>query len=268
VVEWRVVNAAEHGWAQQRKRVFILAYHQSTSLGQATLGCDAADCLQTSGVMAQAFALQPLAKVAMKSFALSGDPVLAQAELQARTDKKSPFLRGGLYANGVVSTAKVKPAIGVCEAAKAVGVHTLGDVIAKTSALGTTAAESFFIVAAQEARWREVKGAHSNLRTTADGFQWTYSEGALSFPDRLDRASRTVITSEGGSCASRTKHVVQDASGRLRRLLPDELDELSGFPRGWTACPGVSDSKRARLVGNALVTGVVRQIGEVLAKHV
>lgn len=29
-VEWRVINAAEYGFPQKRRRVFIFAYHEST----------------------------------------------------------------------------------------------------------------------------------------------------------------------------------------------------------------------------------------------
>jgi len=32
--EWRVVNSADYGFAQRRKRIFITAYHSSTLLGQ------------------------------------------------------------------------------------------------------------------------------------------------------------------------------------------------------------------------------------------
>lgn len=90
----------------------------------------------------------------------------------------------------------------------------------------------------------------------------------MSFPDPLDRPARTIITAEGGSAASRFKHVVQANDGRLRRLLPEELETLNGFPRGFTALDGVSDTKRAFFMGNALVTGIVKRIGDALAAAV
>ena len=52
--------------------------------------------------------------------------------------------------------------------------------------------------------------------------------------------------------------------GRLRRLLPVELERLNGFPEGWTAT-GMSDRWRAFVMGNALVVGVVDRIGRGLA---
>lgn len=60
----------------------------------------------------------------------------------------------------------------------------------------------------------------------------------------------------------RTKHAVQDHTGQLRRLIPDQLDKLSGFPRGWTNAAAASAIQRAKFLGNALVTGVAMQIGK------
>jgi DNA (cytosine-5)-methyltransferase 1 len=110
-------------------------------------------------------------------------------------------------------------------------------------------------------QWQFMKGAKAVERVSASGHAYTFSEGAMSFPDPLDRPARTIITSEGGRAASRTRHVVCAQDGRLRRLTPEELEVLNGFPRGFTAMQGISDSKRAFLMGNAVVTGLVARIG-------
>ena len=60
-------------------------------------------------------------------------------------------------------------------------------------------------------------------------------------------------------------HVVEQ-DGRLRRLVPDELDQLQEFPKGWTS--GMSDGHRAFCMGNALVTGIPHRIGKVLAADI
>ena len=86
----------------------------------------------------------------------------------------------------------------------------------------------------------------------------------MAFPDSTSQPSRTILTGEGGRGASRTKHVVEQ-DGRLRRLVPDELDQLQMFPKGWTDT-GMSDGRRAFCMGNALVTGIPHRIGKVLAE--
>lgn len=49
---------------------------------------------------------------------------------------------------------------------------------------------------------------------------------------------------------------------RLCRLVPVEFERLTGFPDGWTE--GLPDTRRAFMMGNALVVGVVQRIGKVL----
>lgn len=89
----------------------------------------------------------------------------------------------------------------------------------------------------------------------------------MSFPDSLDKPSRTIITSEGGSSPDRCRHVIKDDTNRLRRLTPIELERLNMFPDNHTEHPNVSNSKRAFLMGNALVCGIVTKIGEELEKR-
>ena len=83
------------------------------------------------------------------------------------------------------------------------------------------------------------------------------------FPDNLENASRTIITGEGGSSPSRFKHVINTKYG-LRRLTPVELEKLNGFPKDHTKLEGITDTKRAFFMGNALVCGVVKIIGDFL----
>ena len=61
VVEWRVINAADYGMPQRRRRVFILAYAPGTPQHEAlTSGNDILGWIENTGVHAQAFPIQPL----------------------------------------------------------------------------------------------------------------------------------------------------------------------------------------------------------------
>ena len=121
----------------------------------------------------------------------------------------------------------------------------------------------FWIDEGSLSKWSYLKGAKKEKREAKSGFEYTYAEGPVTFPDSLDKPSRTILTGEGGKGASRMKHVVKQ-DGRLRRLVPDELDQLQMFPRGWTD-DGMSDGHRAFCMGNALVTGIPHRIGKVIA---
>ncbi len=116
-------------------------------------------------------------------------------------------------------------------------------------------------------------------RDTVSGasFAYGYKEGGMAFPDPLDAAGRTIITSEGGASVSRFKHVICDdcanagkklshncaKEGQLRRLFPRELEAMNGFSEAHSkACEQlrISDGRRAFFMGNALVVGVVERI--------
>ena len=122
--------------------------------------------------------------------------------------------------------------------------------------------EEFFISESELEKWKYLKGAKKELRTASNGHEYYYSEGPVTFPDDLNKPSRTIITGEGGKSPSRFKHVVKTKSGKLRRLTPIELEKLNMFPPNHTV--GAPDTKRAFFMGNALVVGVVKKLGQSL----
>jgi DNA (cytosine-5)-methyltransferase 1 len=123
--------------------------------------------------------------------------------------------------------------------------------------------EEFFIREEQLQQWAYLKGAKREQREAKNGHRYEYSEGAIAFPDPIDQPSRTILTGEGGSTPSRFKHVIQTADGRYRRLVPVELELLNGFPEDWTNT-GMSDGRRAFMMGNALVVGLVKRVGSAM----
>ena len=168
--------------------------------------------------------------------------------------KVTPFRNSGLVQDFKVWTTDLQPYY-------AGPYQTLGDILQDDEDVDP----SFFIAEETVETWRYLKGAKAEPRTHRSGFTYNWSEGAIAFPDPLDKPSRTVLTGEGGSSPSRFKHVIETKSGRLRRLMPVELERLNGFPDNWTA--GIADNRRAFLMGNALVVGVVRTIAESLVER-
>lgn len=122
----------------------------------------------------------------------------------------------------------------------------------------------YFVPEEKLAQWEYLKGAKNVERVAKNGHRYQYNEGAIAFPDPLDHPSRTVLTGEGGSTPSRFKHIIETSNGSLRRLTPIELERLNGFPDDWTNT-GMPDGRRAFMMGNALVVGLVGRVGQVLA---
>jgi DNA (cytosine-5)-methyltransferase 1 len=166
----------------------------------------------------------------------------------------TPFARAGVMWNRSVWTRDVE--------ANYDGPHqVLGDVVQSDDAVPP----EFFIAGDRIDTWRYLKGAKRENRMTNEGFVYAYTEGAIAFPDPLDRPSRTILTGEGGSTPSRFKHIVEASDGRLRRLTPVELERLNGFPDDWTNT-GMSDGRRAFMMGNSLVVGLVERVGAEVAQ--
>jgi DNA (cytosine-5)-methyltransferase 1 len=247
-VEWRVINAADYGFPQRRRRVFIVGRPAGSFAGRNPL-----DVMLSEGVLAKALPVLSDAGT-LTSIELSSDLTKLTDHFGAGGGA-SPFKNAGIMIDGAVNTAEVKPDP---TAAQADGPHLLRDVLVDE----VDVPASFFIDESALPAWDFIKGAKRFDRLHASGGAYTYSEGAVPFPDPIDRPSRTILTSEGGSSANRSRHVVRTPSGRLRRLLPIELEALDGFPPDWTA--GMPDTKRAFMMGNALVVGVVTRIGQAL----
>jgi len=183
---------------------------------------------------------------------IGDDPVVLSQEFSKRQPSQSPFDCVGIMVDGMVWTMKVMP--------KYKGVRTmLGDVLVHENDVPA----EFFIDAKNIEQWKYLKGAKKEQRKSDEGFAYNYSEGAMMFPDDLNKPSRTIITGEGGSAPSRFKHIVKTETGRLRRLTPVELERLNMFPDNHTEGP--TSITRAFLMGNALVTGVIQKLGHALA---
>ncbi len=248
-VEWRVVNAAEYGMPQRRRRVFLLGYHKSTARYKALRQAVPSDWLEQDGTMAHAFPAE--LKGTMVQFSIAQELDVLSREFGERKGR-TPFKNAGIMVDGLVFT-------GVLQATYTGDLARLGDHLLPS----TQVPAEYFIAKKELAAWKYLKGAKSEARSSSNGHQYAYSEGAMVFPDPLDRPSRTIITGEGGRGASRFKHVVSQDGKRFRRLTPVELERLNMFPDDHTA--GVSDTWRAFFMGNALVVGVVERIGKALA---
>jgi len=271
-VEWRVINAAEYGMPQRRRRVFFLAYHKSTSIYKRISKINKINWLQTKGTIANAF---PIGKITnYDEFELKGN--LVEITNEFNKDKKlSPFQNTGLLFKGKIYTAKTKPNfIGkksvlaqFLDSENVSDEFFIQDTKLKTPKTIINKDGKEEILYTEKEKWKYLKGAKKERRRTQDGFEYNYSEGGMIYPDSLDNASRTIITGEGGKSPSRFKHVVETDKG-LRRLTPIELERLNMFPDNHTELEGITDAKRAFFMGNALVVGVIEKIGKELLTQI
>ena len=250
-VEWRVINAAEYGFPQKRRRIFIFASQKGTNWYEnMNKAYGEPDFIHNKGFFSHEFSVEP------PDLSLDLQETIKDIkDTQAISDKFAyNFLNSGFLFNDVLVTKKVIPVYKK-------KVKTLRDILIKD------VDKKYFVTKKKEiAKWKELKGAKKKIVVREDGGEFTWSEGALPFPENLDVPARTIITSEGGQTPSRFKHIILDPwENKYRTLTPEEVEKICGFPVGWTNT-GMPENWRYFCMGNALVVGLIEKMGKILLK--
>ena len=274
-VEWKIINAADYSMPQRRRRVYLVGYHKSTPLYKKMKSLKPEDLILNKGVISSAFKVRFSSSSILSNGKISKDIAKVSEDFN-KNGKLSPFRNSGFMIDGVYYTAKTD-SIKTEE-------KTLGEILEKQEV-----DKSFYIdkdkkvkyqiieqidgdtieIKNEWDKWNYLKGRKSQWKVNkASGYKYKYGEGRMIFPDPKEKPSRTIITGEGGSAPSRFKHVVIDKTGAPRRLTPIELEKLNMFPINHTRLNGISDSKRAFFMGNALVVGVVERISKSLQSKI
>lgn len=238
--EWRVVNAAEYGAAQRRRRTFIFAYRNDTNYGKKMKDIDAESLISSKGLMSKAFPIDSYGEVS------SCD--LPEDIVEVSNTFKFDFKDTGYMYNGRIHTCEVEE--------KKEEPILLGKILEHSDE------EKYYIGVDKMAKWSYLKGSKKIERVSATGHKYLYSEGPVAFPDPWDKPGRTMLTSE--STINRSSHVVVDpGNGRLRTLTPLEAERLQGFDDNWTNT-GMPDRMRFFCMGNALVVPMISRMGSIL----
>lgn len=287
-VEWRVINAAEYGYPQRRRRIFIFAYKNDTQYEKMLVGSvkynqksnlklrklSMKQMILKDGFFAKTFSVNELADEQIKS-----------KELPKRIGYLSNkfsfgFENSGVMKDGIVYTMKT--------VANYCGKQiTLGDIMDEgdvkqeyfipedklyyTSPDVTHSDESKRKLPDQQRQtWQYLKGAKKVPRKAKNGHEYIFSEGAIPMIDAYDKPARTILTTEGNF--SRTTHIVKDKkTGRIRLLTAEETERIQGFQTGHTKNCLVGGeviempiNKRRFMMGNALVVDLVKDMERTL----
>ena len=254
-VEWRVINAADYGMPQRRRRIFFMGYHKSSKRYKQMLKSKSfSEWIYEKGIIAKAFPVEKVKECFSDGFKINDDPRKVSKNFNKDNPGTSPFENTGVMIKGKVLTVKTYPSYK--------GKRTLlKDILQDEKDIQ----DEFYLSADDLPRWEYLKGAKKEERKSSSGHVYSYNEGSMIFPDSLDKPSRTIVTGEGGKNPSRFKHVIKTKKGKLRRLTPVELERLNMFPSNHTE--GEGDVKRAFFMGNALVVGVIEKLGKSLVEN-
>ena len=244
-VEWRIINAADYGFPQRRRRTYIFAYKKETNFYRSITKNTADRVLIEKGIFANVF------PIIDKDLNMKESNLREYNNLVEFSDKyKFIFENSGYMYNGVVYTVKTTPLIN--------DAITLGKIIERN------VDEHFYLSDNEKAKFEYLRGSKKIPRKDANGHEYVYSEGAMSPFDDLSLPGRTMLTSEGS--INRSTHLVKDpVTNRLRLLTPVECERLNQFPDNWTNS-GMPEKRRYFMMGNALVCGIIKKMGTAIEK--
>ena len=243
-VEWRVINAAEYGFAQRRRRVFIFVYRNDDEFYNSQNNYNDEEIIFSKGLFAQEF---PVEDYAVKNRFSTGE--LPSDLVELSDTYSAQIFNTGIMRNGQFTSSQTEP--------KFVSPITLGEILVDEDIVD----EKYYLTNAQIEKFEYLKGAKKVKRTSTTGHEYIFSEGGMPLTDPLDRPGRTMLTSE--STVNRSTHVV-DVNGRKRFLTPVECERLNGFPDDWTNM--MPNRMRYFCMGNALVTHIIERIGNRIEK--
>lgn len=287
-VEWRVINAADYGYQQRRRRTFIFAYKNDTNYEtsiNSTVSFNATDDIELRRIS--------ISKIINKNgFFATTFPIETEDSKKIIIEKlpsglgelsdsfNFAFENAGVMKDGIIYSIKTVPAYYGNQT-------TLGDVMDDgfvdesyfipedklyyTNTNVTHSDETKNRLSKEERQtWQYLKGAKKLLRTSATGHEYVFSEGAIPMIDSADKPARTMLTSEGGF--SRTTHIVKDKkTGRIRLLTANEAERIQGFPTDHTKNCLVNGqiiemplNKRRFMMGNALVVDLIKDMEKTL----
>lgn len=241
-VEWRIINAAEYGFAQRRRRVFIFAYKNYTSYANYISKYTVQSLINNIGFFAKTFPIELANNISTIKFEYNNIADISD-------NFSFEFGNSGFMTNGQVSTSNVTP--------------ILEDSINIRELLEENVDERYYLGENLD-KWVYLKGSKKIERTSKSGHKYTFSEGPIAFPDSIDKPARTMLTSE--SSLNRSTHVIEDPITKKYRLLtPIETERIQGFYDNWTNT-GMPEKFRYFCMGNALVVGLVERMGNTLNK--
>ena len=243
-VEWRIINAADYGAAQRRRRIFIFGWKETTKYNENIDYIGPKYLIAQEGVFARAF---PIEQEDSKYRCL--DLLQYEDTVDITKHFKAEFENAGIMINGKVWTRKITP---IYEEP-----ITIGEIREKRKGLS-----KYILTGEKLKKFEYLRGGKKILRTRPDGTEYYYSEGSMSEYDSLDLPGRTMLTSEGS--VNRSTHIIPDKeTGKLRLLTPIEAERLQSFPDDWTNT-GMPENRRYFMMGNALVTKVINRIEPIL----
>lgn len=246
-VEWRVINAADYGRAQRRRRVFIFGWKRDSKYSRKYGNIDSTDFILRHSLFAKALPVENSEANKCRNIKLDDfKDTVTMTECFTFNFENTGIVKNGLVTSLKTNPIKEKPI-------------TLAEILDSKSNK-----DDFILSPTQIKKFDYLKGSKKIPRTKPNGLLYYYSEGAMSETDDLNLPGRTMLTSEG--TVNRSSHILIDSKLGVKRFItPIEAERLQDFPDNWTDT-GMPLRRRYFMMGNALVTGIIKRLEDYLSK--
>lgn len=249
IVFWRVINAADYGFPQKRRRVFIFAAKKETKYAENLIN-KSESYLKEKHLINTKFPAK-IVENKVKNVDLNNYLDIVDTSDNYNGGK---FFESGFMINNKVTTYQVEPIIEE--------IYPLRNIIKNARSFNSSDMSKYIVDDSKLEKWKYLKGGKKIERISSDGHKYTYSEGSMSFPENMDVPARTMLTSEG--TLNRSSHIIYDEKVDAYRILTEvETELIQMFPPNWTNT--MPSRKRYFMMGNALVTGIISRLEPELA---
>lgn len=248
-VSWKMINAADYGYPQRRRRTFIFGFRKDTILYN-----DINDLSRKDDNRIEEFlkTMPPFSNTMLNETLSNYTKIDLNIYNTLEDVSNSFFVSKGFRKTGLMVNGKVWMADYVPKIRKET---TIGDLL-----IPNIENEELYLDPIKIEKFKELKNGYQKIKTSRTGHPYKYGMGKMQFPDPSNKPARTIVTSE--SSVSRMTHVVRDpGNNRLRLLSPVEAERINTFPDGWTELDGVTNANRYFTMGNALVVDLIKEIG-------
>lgn len=249
-VSWKMINAADYGYPQRRRRTFIFAFRKETKFFDYVFNISREDIDEIEEFIKTMVPFSNTMSNKLVDGIENVDLNLAESleEFSKNFSLKKGFKKTGFMLDGKIFMADYQPEIRE--------EKVIGDLLIKN-----INEEALYLSPEKIDKFKKQKMGFQKIKKSRKGYEYKYGMGSMQFPDSLDKPARTIVTSE--STVSRMTHVVRDpGNNRLRVLSPIETERINTFPDNWTHLEDITNSNRYFTMGNALVVDLVKEIGK------
>lgn len=241
---WRVINAANYGMPQKRRRVFIFAFKKDTKYSKKIQKKDLKEIAKTNFINKN-FPIN----IEEKKTKLIDLKVYKDIADVSDNFKEGKFFETGVMINQEIFCTEFNP---IEEE-----LYPLSKILMESNYYNSVDLSDYVVEDNSLDKWRYLKGSKRIKRVNKQGHEYYYSEGSMSFPEDINFPARTMLTSEG--TLNRSSHIIFDENIKKYRTITEiEAEMIQMFPPNWTNT--MPKRKRYFMMGNALVTGIINRL--------